>query len=147
MVAHIWSPYVRSWSLSRYRVLRDRPISTRAFGSGSTTVLLLHGLGATGDYFGAGYDDLGSNCRVIVPDLLGFGRSLDEDRGDFSLDAHFEALDYLLDIHAPQTSWLVIGAHSMGSALAVGYANHYQDLVSHVFCWGSPVYPTAEAAI
>ena len=46
-----------------------------------------------GDIFGAGFDRLAERHRVVVPDLLGFGRSLDEARTAFSVEAHLDALD------------------------------------------------------
>lgn len=67
-------------------------------GSGSQTVLLLHGWGVDGSLYHLVTDHLSGYCRVIVPDLPGFGGS-DEppkpwtptDYGDFVL--HFcEAL-------------------------------------------------------
>lgn len=76
---HARSPMVQAWRPSVHRIQDHPPLAARTFGSGRDTILLLHGLGATGDYWGAAYDALGENHRVLIPDLLGFGRSLDED--------------------------------------------------------------------
>ena len=117
----------------------------RAFGRGSSTVLLLHGLVATGDVFGAAYDELGEDHRVLVPDLLGFGRSLDEQRGDFGLEAHLDAIDAALKQAAPETEQLTIGAHSMGSALALAYAARHPEMTRLVACFGAPMHHDAAA--
>lgn len=62
-------------------------------GSGSQTVLLLHGWGVSGSLYHLITDHLSRYCRVIVPDLPGFGGSEEPPRpwtpaeyGDFVLD-------------------------------------------------------------
>ena len=79
------------------------------------------------------------------PDLLGFGRSLDEHRTDFSTAAHLEALDDLID-HELRGRKLRIGAHSMGSALALRWAAANPDRVERVVCVGAPIWPDADSA-
>lgn len=44
-------------------------------GTGNTTVLLLHGWGVDSSVYHLIIDHLASYCRVVVPDLPGFGRS------------------------------------------------------------------------
>lgn len=108
--------------------------------------MLLHGLGATGDYFGAAYDHLGADHRVLVPDLLGFGRSLDEARPSFGLTDHLDALDTMLADHAPRAEEVVVVAHSMGSVLALAWAARHPHRINRVACFGAPVYANPEAA-
>lgn len=50
--------------------------------------------------FGADYEQLGSANRVVIPDLLGFGRSIDEQRRALEADDHMDALDELLETNA-----------------------------------------------
>jgi pimeloyl-ACP methyl ester carboxylesterase len=45
-------------------------------GSGERAFVLLHGLVTSSDTFGSSYDRLASYARLVVPDLLGFGRSM-----------------------------------------------------------------------
>ncbi len=143
---HLRSEMVRAWHPSQHQVQSGSPLASRAFGHGPDTVVLLHGLGATSDFWGGTYDRLGRDHRVLIPDLLGFGRSLDETRADFSIDAHLDALDALLDQQAPDTERLMILAHSMGSRVAVAWALRRPDLASSVMCAGAPIYPSARAA-
>ena len=48
-------------------------LSVRTAGDGDRVVILLHGLAASGDYFGAGYDELAEDARLVICDLRGFG--------------------------------------------------------------------------
>ncbi|MFA9565202.1 MAG: alpha/beta fold hydrolase [Acidimicrobiales bacterium] len=106
--------------------------------------MLLHGLVATGDIFGRDFDTPADSV-VVVPDLLGFGRSLDETRTDFEPEAHLDALDQMLiDLDLADRP-LVIGAHSMGAALALRWAARRGAGVERIVCWGAPVYADADA--
>ena len=146
-IAHRRSPAVHRWQPSTLPHARTDRLAYRHGGpdSSTSTVLLLHGMVATGDVFGTTPDFLARSKRVLVPDLLGFGRSLDEARSDFSTDAHLDALDELLD-HAAPTGPVAIGAHSMGSAIALRLAARHAGRVERVVCIGSPIWPTPDSA-
>lgn len=104
-------------------------------------IVLLHGLVATGDVFGAGFDPLADAATLVVPDLLGFGRSLDESRDRFEPGDHLDALDAMLAGLGLDQRPLVLGAHSMGGAVAMRWAERRGSQVQRVVCWGPPVYP------
>ena len=128
---------------------RERSVGAlvaRVSGSGTTTVLMLHGLGATSDYWPGAYDVLDDVARVVVPDLLGFGRSLDESRSSFTLANHLDALDSCVELAAPGAQRIVVVAHSMGSAVALGFAGRHPDRTAHVILVGAPVYADPDAA-
>jgi pimeloyl-ACP methyl ester carboxylesterase len=114
-------------------------------GVGEPTVLL-HGLVSTGGIFGSEYDSLTSQGPVIVPDLLGFGGSMDHERDDFGPEAHLDALDELMAELGLGDEQFSIGAHSMGSPLAMRWAARHPTRARRVVCWGAPVYPSEEAA-
>ncbi len=107
--------------------------------------LLLHGLVATGDVFGQTPDRLARSGRVLVPDLLGFGRSLDEGRSDFSTEAHLDALTDLVQTEFDDGP-IRIGAHSMGTALALRWAAAHPERVESVVFLGAPMWATPEDA-
>lgn len=109
-------------------------------------VLLLHGLGATADYFGDLYEGIAIDHRLVMPDLLGFGRSLDELRSDFGLEAHVDAIDGVLDSLGLGEARIMVAAHSMGSAVALAWARRHPDRATAVVLWAPPVYPSSEAA-
>jgi pimeloyl-ACP methyl ester carboxylesterase len=149
-VVHRTSPLVRRWHPSSFPRRTAGPLSV--FDSGTTgrhneeTLVLLHGLGATADYFGAFYDGLSGRHRVVIIDLLGFGNSLDEDRTDFSVDAHVAAIDQALEALGLAESNVVIAAHSMSTAIALTWADRNRQRAQHVYLWGPPIYPAGSAA-
>ncbi len=145
-IQHRRSEAVSNWSQSRLSPATRSPIYSRAEGDGDQAVILLHGLVSTGEVFGAGFDELAIENMLVVPDLLGFGRSLDDERGEFTVDDHLDALDLMAEEVGLFDKRWIIGAHSMGSAVALAWANRHQDRVERVICWGAPVYSTPEAA-
>ncbi len=103
-------------------------------------MVLLHGLVSTGDIFGSTFDTLAESHQVVVPDLLGFGRSMDSTRDAFSLADHLDALDDLADQHGLFDHRWTIGAHSMGSSLALHWATRHAERVDRIVCWGAPIH-------
>lgn len=103
------------------------------------------GLIATGDAFGTTADTLASSRVVAVPDLLGFGHSLDEKRYDFGTSEHLAAIDAVV-AGALGDRPLLIVAHSMGSTLALRWAALHPDRVEQVICVGPPIWPSRAAA-
>lgn len=147
---HRTSPLVRRWAPSSFP--RRTAGSLSVLDSGPTgrdaeqVLVLLHGLGATGDYFGAFYDGLSRRRRIVIVDLLGFGHSLDEQRSEFDLDTHVEALDQALDALGLGASQVVVAAHSMSTAVAVTWAHRHSERTEHVYLWGPPIYRDEVAA-
>jgi pimeloyl-ACP methyl ester carboxylesterase len=147
---HRSSKLVQRWHASSFP--RRAAGSLSVLDSGPTghddeqVVILLHGLGATGNYFGAFYDGLSRRRRVVIVDLLGFGHSMDEQRSDFGLDDHVDAIDGALDALGLGASRVVLAAHSMSSVVALSWADRHRERTEHVYLWGPPVYPDAVAA-
>ena len=144
---HALSPAVRTWTPPTLATDTNGPLFARVGGDGDQAVMLLHGLVSTGDVFGAAYDELAATHRVVVPDLLGFGRSMDMTRSAFSIDDHLDALDQLADRTGLFLRRWTIGAHSMGSALALRWAERHADRVDRIVCWGAPIYASPDAAL
>ncbi len=144
-VRHQRSSAVQIWAPGAGDDVRAGPLRVRVFGTGETVILLLHGLIASGDSFGAPYDDLGRSTRVVVPDLLGFGGSRDT-AGPYDAAAHVAALDAALaalDLDRQPTT--VVG-HSMGGALAIRWAAAHSDRTHAVVTFGAPLYRTSAEA-
>ena len=119
------------------------PLSARVIGHGEP-IVLLHGLGASGRYWGAAYDRLGVDHRLVVPDLLGFGASPRPDHG-YGPDEHAAAVCGCLDaagVHEPA----VLVAHSAGTIVALRIASTRPDRVRVVICIGPPLYRSTQDA-
>lgn len=144
---HDRAPAVRRWQPSALPGQRYGQLFARVGdGLGEPTVLL-HGLVSTGGIFGREYDSLAAQGPVVIPDLLGFGGSMDHERVDFGPEAHLDALDELMDELGFGEQSFAIGAHSMGSPLAMRWAARHPTRVSRVVCWGAPIYPSEQAAL
>jgi pimeloyl-ACP methyl ester carboxylesterase len=128
-------------------VAEPRPavLHARVWGSGASTLVLLHGLGGSNRYFGAAFDALGQQARLVVPDLLGFGRSPRPERGEYDLDAHAQAVLGALDtLEAGTPLWL--GGHSLGALVALRLARRRPDRVRGVVAFAPPLYRSGEDA-
>lgn len=113
-------------------------LSVRVLGDAGPPVVLLHGLVGSGRYWGGTYDRLAETHRLVVPDLLGFGRSPHPPTG-YGPDDHALAVIGCLDalgVNEP----VVIGAHSLGSLVALRLAATFPDRVSAVVGFGPPLY-------
>lgn len=140
MACHRTSAAVQQWRPSALPGEQAGPLHVRSGGASDPVVVLLHGLVATGDVFGAAFDQLTTTNTLVVPDLLGFARSLDESRSHFSPDDHLDALDQSLSLLGLDNRPLTVGAHSMGAAVAVRWAERHPDMIRKVVCWGAPIY-------
>lgn len=143
---HASSLAVKSWSPSTVPHTRSGRLCARISGRGEHAVILLHGLISTGDIFGSTFDHLANHNQLIVPDLAGFGRSLDEDRTEFTTQDHLDTLDELAHEQGLFTKSWTIGAHSMGSTLALQWANRHHQRIRKVVCWGAPAFRTPQQA-
>ncbi len=144
---HCSSPSVRSFTPPSFPGTRHGELWARSRGDSSVSIVLLHGLLSSGDVFGGMLKNMPAQQRVVVPDLLGFGRSLAPERAAFPPEAHLEALDHLADrLDLFGRDGVVVGAHSMGCALAVMWAARHPSEVRRVVCFGAPVQRSAIAA-
>lgn len=119
-------------------------LAVRVLGDDGPAILLLHGLVGSGQYWGADYDSLADHHRLVVPDLLGFGRSPRPATG-YSTDDHVSAVVDCLDalgIFEPVT----IGAHSLGTLVALRLAATHPERVAGIVAFGPPLYPDPKSA-
>lgn len=105
----------------------------------SPTVLLIHGLGATGEMWQPVISGIPRNINVIAIDLLGFGNSPrpEWERYDVKLQARtLQATLTRLGIKGP----LMIVGHSLGSLIAIEVAKSYPGLVGSLVLCSPPLY-------
>jgi 3-oxoadipate enol-lactonase len=98
--------------------LRPEQLHVRHFGRGEP-VLLIHGLGSSGDDWAFQLPALASRYRLVVPDLPGAGRS-PRPRGRYSIADFASALWHLLDQLGHERAHLV--GFSLGGAVALEMA-------------------------
>ena len=68
-------------------------INYKTIGNSDTPIVLLHGWGVDSDkYMETAKQLRGLNCKIIIPDLPGFGKS-DEPRENWNLDNYVEFVD------------------------------------------------------
>ena len=147
LVRHVTSPAVRGWSPPSGERGRAGGLAVRRLGAGEDrpVIVLLHGLTASGDWWGGGYDVLAEDAEVVVPDLLGFGASMDVDRGDFSREAHLDALDAMVDELGLTGRPLTVVGHSMGTLVELHWAARRPETV-RVVAFSAPLYDSREEA-
>jgi pimeloyl-ACP methyl ester carboxylesterase len=95
---------------------------SRTSGSGEPTLVLLHGVGATGAVFDRLIDALRWPGKVVVPDMRGHGRS--PHARHYGMAHHAADVAELFD---PGTPLHVVG-HSMGGAVALVLANGFYSV-------------------
>lgn len=109
----------------------------RDVGSGRPIVLLAGGPGFSGDYLRPLAADLSANCRVILPDARGTGRSAVEpfDSGQITIEALVADLERIRALLKFE-KWTLLG-HSFGGILAMAYAAEHPDRVAGLVLVGS----------
>ena len=147
---HVTSPLVRGWSPGAGTSRLAGPLSVRVLPPAPgvarrPVVVLLHGLVASGTYFGGGFDALAAAGHpLVVPDLLGFGRSrsrvLEEPSDRYALPAHLDALDAAAADLGLDDGPLVVAGHSFGALVAVAWAARRAGEVARVVALSAPLY-------
>lgn len=118
-------------------------LAARVVGHGPP-VVLLHGLVGSGRYWDATYDTLAAHHQLVIPDLLGFGRSPRPPSG-YGPEDHAASIVALLDEVDAKEPAVVVG-HSVGSLLALHLAATHATRVRGVIGFGPPIYRDADAA-
>jgi pimeloyl-ACP methyl ester carboxylesterase len=106
----------------------------------STPVVLLHGIGRTGQVWQHVVELLAPlGVRVAAFDLLGFGASPQPDWPRYDTDDHAQAvIAAITKLHLREPAILV--GHSMGCLVAVRVARLRPDLVRHLVLYEMPLY-------
>ncbi|MDQ2949274.1 MAG: alpha/beta hydrolase, partial [Acidobacteriota bacterium] len=119
---HTLARAVRVWRPGYGRFVRAGRLTVRIAGSGDRAFVLLHGLVSSGDTFGSAYDCLADHGRLIVPDLLGFSRSMSDASSGFCLEDHLDSLDQMMNALGAADARLVVVGHSLGALIALHWA-------------------------
>lgn len=144
-IRHASARSVRRWRPGGGASHRAGILQVRTFGSGEPVVLLLHGMAAAGNSYGAAFDQLGDSARIVIPDLLGFGGSM-LPPGQVNGEDHIDALDEMLASLALTHAPLIVVGHSMGGPLALRFAARHTDRVRTVITLCAALYRDAAEA-
>jgi pimeloyl-ACP methyl ester carboxylesterase len=110
----------------------------RLLGSEGPAIVLIHGLGTSGDFWGDGYAALASGHRLVVPDLPGFGRR-PWPASPCRIDDHAEALAHSLGRAGVDDEPMVVVAHSLGALVALALARRRPELLGGVALFAPPL--------
>lgn len=120
-------------------------LAYRVEGSGRPATVLLHGLLASGRYWGAAYDTLAQESALLVPDLAGFGRSVEVEDG-FGPEVHADLVARTIAEVGLAGQPVVMGAHSLGCLVAIQVARRHPELVAGIVAFSPPLYADEAAA-
>jgi pimeloyl-ACP methyl ester carboxylesterase len=119
---------------------RPYHLSKRVDSGSGTMVVMLHGIGRTGEgwqYLVEALKDV--PVRVVVFDLLGFGKSPKPSWLNYTVDDHVQAVVASIEQLKPNAPIILVG-HSMGCLVAVRLAAKRPDLVKHLVLYEMPLY-------
>lgn len=111
-------------------------LSVRVAGTGPD-VVLIHGLGASSRYFTPLANILARKYRVIVPELPGHGKNLDDGRP--VTVARF-AHEVALALRELKVEKAIVLGHSMGAQVSIELARTWPTLVKHLLVAAPSVY-------
>lgn len=110
-------------------------------GTGDSVVAFLPGLGGTTRYWQARVAPLAVGRRLILIDLLGFGRS-SKPWTRYSIERHVGALHSVLGERGP----LTLVGHSLGALISVAYAARYPSQVRALVLLSLPYFGSLDNA-
>lgn len=145
--AHLSSPEVRRWRPGAGDRTIVAGLGVRLFGSGDAVVVLLSGLASSERLWGAAYDVLGRNTRMVAIDPIGFGASMHSPALDHPIDAdsHVDGVLAVLHKLGLESRPAMIVGHSMGASLALRVAARHAPTRA-VVAFDAPLYRTREEA-
>jgi pimeloyl-ACP methyl ester carboxylesterase len=109
--------------------IRDHEIHALEYGVGDTTIVLLHGLSGSGRWWARNAEGLASEFRVLVPDLIGFGRSRPVRALPTIDEIALLVLEWLRTMDATRVH--LVG-HSMGGQISVHLAAHAPEMIERL---------------
>ncbi len=112
----------------------QRPENSRA------TFLFVHGLGDTGDVWAPTIAALPSDSTAISIDLLGFGDSPKPSWKPYDLQTQVKLIRGVCARLKIADEKLILVGHSLGSLIAIAYAQKYRKTVASLVLCSPPIY-------
>lgn len=111
----------------------------------NTPILLVHGFPLCREAWRAQIDALAATCRVVAPDLRGFGENPAKAEGVLTMDRFAGDLHALLK--GLETGPAVVAGHSMGGYVALAFARLFPSMLKGLVLVATRAGPdTPEAA-
>ena len=117
-------------------------MSHEQLGDSGPLLVFLHGVGGTTGYWKSRVAPLAETHRLLLIDLLGFGRS-PKPWTRYTVERHVQELHVLLDGRGP---FGLIG-HSFGAIAAMAYAARHPAVVERLILLGLPYFGSEELAL
>ncbi|MBK9758834.1 MAG: alpha/beta hydrolase [Flavobacteriales bacterium] len=108
----------------------------RATNSGKPKLVLVHGIGGSSTMWAGNAHDLSDHFDLVLPDLIGHGRSTKTWSG-FSVDAQVEHLRLLLDSLGIQEPVDMVGC-SYGGGIVANFAEQHPDRIKTLVIYDGP---------
>lgn len=118
---------------------RPHHLSTVEWGYGPITIVLVHGIAASGKIWKPLLQFLDpAKYRVIAPDLLGFGSSPKPQWSEYTIDDHVRAVMSTLKKRHVRQPVIFIG-HSMGCLIATHMATLWPRIIKSLILYEPPL--------
>lgn len=114
------------YPVKKIQINEDTEIAYVEQGSGSQTLILIHGLGSYLPAWDKNIPELSKNYRTIALDLPGYGKS---SKGNYEFSMTYYAQVIREFCYAMKIDEVVLVGHSMGGQIALTAALQYPDLV------------------
>lgn len=114
------------YPVQKINIDEDTEIAYVEQGSGSQTLVMIHGLGSYLPAWDKNIPELSKNYRTIAIDLPGYGKS-SKGNYEFSMTYYAQVIKEFCD--AKGIEEVVLAGHSMGGQIALTAALQYPDLV------------------
>ncbi len=99
-------------------------------------LMLIHGITGSAAMWAGNAEPLSTTCDLIIPDLIGHGKSTDAWSGN-SVDAQVSHLAAMLDSLKMQEAVYLVG-NSYGGAIAANFAEQYPERVRALVIYDGP---------
>jgi pimeloyl-ACP methyl ester carboxylesterase len=115
-------------------------LASHTKGSGPT-IIMLHGIATSSVSWDRMVPYLQNNFKCVTIDLLGFGDSPKPDWYSYTPDEHIKNIHHTIKKLKVKGPIIIVG-HSMGSLLALHYANKYPNKIKALIMLSPPIYLT-----
>ncbi|OQV00024.1 hypothetical protein CLAIMM_05579 [Cladophialophora immunda] len=135
----------RTWGAAGLTRVGDKMVNVREIGSGSDTVVFVHGLGASSEYYAPLIQEAGLDAsrRLILYDLEGHGLTPTAASSVVSVESYVADLEHLFS--AKDITRATVVGWSLGGLIAMLFAERHASAVEKLVLLGPGPNPFPEA--